>query len=243
MSASKPPPGFVFTVEDLIDAEGGRLEAWEQRVRAGLVDDKEFLAILYRDLDEAIDHLQGDAPSYVDATEDAMTRTIVGFLVGRRYDASSEPFERGHVDIHVKSKRLHLKWNGEAKIHSNYDHALEGMRQLITRYASGAHHHGGFLLYLRRKNAALVERKWREKIVADTSTASCGTKASADDPVEWRFQTTHDHSSGRDYFVRHHIVLMHFAPKDESGRKSGDAYSDEEEADEDAAPSASTAAA
>ena len=225
------PPGFTFRVEDLIEAEGGREAAYRQLARSGMLSSVEFIDALHDDLDDAIEQLQNAAPSFIHAAEDSMSRSIVGFLVGRDYDAWSEVFLRGHVDIFVSNRRLKAKWNAEAKIHRTYDYGIEGMRQLLTRYASGAHRHGGFLLYVFQRKALNIQKKWRKKIEGDTASDSCATLR-AEDEKDWRFRTIHEHASGAEYTVRHHVVLMHFAPKDASGRANATDYSDDEEIDE-----------
>lgn len=232
MSGGKVPPGHQFTVADMIDAEGGHQEAYDQKARFGLVDDDAFLAILHSDIDDAIERLQTDAPRFMGAKEDAITGNLITFLVGRRYDAWAEPFERGHVDIFVHCKRLRLKWHGEAKIHGAYDTALDGMRQLLTRYTSGTHHHGGFFLYVFRRNLNKIQAKWRRTIVADKRPDSCATTKDTNDAREYRFNTTHAHAIGSDYHVRHHLVYLHFAPKDKSGVANSEDYADEEEPDD-----------
>jgi hypothetical protein len=213
MSARRKP---ILTYKNLVDAEGGHKEAEDRIARGGLIDKDAFLDVFLRDVDLAIRQLEADAPSYENASEDLMTRIVVAYLNGCGYKASSDTNERGHVDVHVSSNRLNLKWNGEAKKHGAYDYAAEGIRQLLTRYTSGMDPNGGFLLYVFNVDAASVLAEWRKYVVEDQS---CQTRSTADDPVAFRFRSTHRHSSGIDYVVRHHIVLMHFNPQDKSGRR------------------------
>jgi len=174
-----------------------------------------FISLLMKDLDLAIRELEADPQSYAGANENLLTRIIVSFLKGRFYHVSSDTHERGHVDLLVECSRLNLRWCGEAKKHSGYDTALEGMRQLLTRYASGFDPRGGFFLYCFAADAANVCATWKDTLRKD---AGCRTINIADEsPL--RFESRHAHDQGTQYSIRHHIVILHFSPQDKSGRK------------------------
>lgn len=207
--------GSAKTLAALTDALGGDAGVKDALARAGKLGKKPFLAVLERDIDLSIRELESNAQHHLQSSEDLMSRMIVGFLKAKGYNATSDENERGHVDILVKSTKLNLKWASEAKIHGAYDHALEGIKQLVTRYASGFDDHGGFVLYVRVAGAADVAKEFRKRLEAEPT---CETVRTLDEAVVFRFRSIHRHSSGIEYNVRHHVVLMHHEPKDKSAQ-------------------------
>jgi len=182
--------------------------------RAGLNGRERFLAVLERDLDLAIRELESDAQHHQDRGEDLMTRMIVSFLRGRQYSVKSDPNERGHTDILVEHQMLNLKWIGEAKIHTAYPVNAKGLRQLLFRYASGADDRGGLILYVFNENALAMMDHW-QKYLMDPGLRMDTLRIEPDlHGTRFRFLSIHKHPVGIEFTIRHHFVLLHFAPRD-----------------------------
>lgn len=205
-------------LDQLVDAIGSD-GVQDCIARSGRDGKARFLEVLEKDFDLSIRELEDNAQHHQDSSEDALTRILVGPLRLLGYDAKSDPNTRGHVDILVESRRLNLKWIGEAKKHAGYDKDVEGVLQLITRYTSGADDHGAVVLYVFNRNAARMTAEWRTVL---TDEPRCETIRLIDDArTVFRFRSVHRHPSGIEYMVRHHIVLLHHDPQDASGRGRG----------------------
>lgn len=208
--------GADVTLADLVSAHGGDHEVVAFLARAGLKGRSAFIDVLEGDVDEAIRELESNAQHHQQSNEDLLTGALATFLKGRGYDATSNENFRGHVDLLIKSRRLNLRWASEAKIHRQFDHDLDGVKQLTTRYASGYDTQGGFFLYVLTARAADVAAEFRRQLSSDPP---CKTLSMSDDKVSpFRFRSVHDHDCGVPFSVRHHIVLLHHAPRDRSAR-------------------------
>lgn len=187
-------------------------------VERELVDSYEgFISVLYKELDDVIQTLQANPELRQNDQEDRLTIDIVNLLNQAGYDASHETKSGGHVDITVKFRGMF--WFGEAKIHSTYDHLLEGFKQLCTRYTRGDinQDHGGVLLYIKQKNAKSVMDRWKEHLseqnYPDYESSPCATR-----PLSFFSKHTHD-VSGLPFNVRHMPVMLYFNPQDKSAMR------------------------
>lgn len=178
-------------------------------------DVETFARVLYDDIDQAIEAIEGDAHLVSGDSEDSLTSRIVMFLKARGYRATANPFVRGHVDVVVESNDERFKWLGEAKCFTgDYVHLNEGFLQLQTRYMSGRHPHAGLLIYVKVPNCRHVMEEWRGRIGG-------AAKDTLPDHRELVFRTIHENpSSGLDVTIRHMPTVLDFAPKDKSARKS-----------------------
>jgi len=180
----------------------------------GFEDD--LIRNLYKDIDQVISQIQKNPELREKDTEDRLTIEIVNLLRSLGHEASHETKMGGHADIAViKNDFL---WLGEAKIYKDNYYLWEGFLQLVTRYSIGDYNqeNGGLLIYIRDKDASSIMQKWQnyliKKSLPDFSLRPCKMRSLA-------FISTHKHErSGQPFHVRHIPVMLHFDPKDKSGR-------------------------
>ncbi|MEG4070545.1 HEAT repeat domain-containing protein, partial [Microcoleus sp. Pol11C2] len=181
----------------------------------GLEDD--LIRNLYKDIDKVISQIQENPELRQNDKEDRLTIDIVNQLRILGYDVSHETKIGGHVDIVVRKNDL--LWLGEAKIYSGNNNLWQGFEQLVTRYSTGDSNqeNGGLLIYiLRHEDASSIMQKWQnyllQQSLPDFSFRPCTMRSLA-------FISTHKHErSGQAFHVRHIPVMLHFDPKDKSGR-------------------------
>ena len=181
----------------------------------GFEDD--LIRNLYKDIDKVISQIQENPELRQKDTEDRLTIDIVNSLHNLGYDVSHETKIGGHADIVVKKNDF--LWLGEAKIYKDNNNLWEGFQQLLTRYPTGDSNqeNGGLLIYIRaQKDASSIMQKWQKYLLGqslpDFSSRPCKMRSLA-------FISTHKHErSGQAFHVRHMPVMLHFDPKDKSGR-------------------------
>jgi len=181
----------------------------------GFEDD--LIRNLYKDIDKVIFQIQENPELRQDDNEDRLTIDIVNPLRNLGYDVSHETKIGGHVDIAVRKNDF--LWLGEAKIYRDNNYLWEGFQQLVTRYSTGDSNqeNGGLLIYIiRHEDASSIMQKWQnyllEKSLPGFSLRPCKMRSLA-------FISTHKHErSGQAFHVRHIPVMLHFDPKDKSGR-------------------------
>ncbi|NJN92428.1 MAG: hypothetical protein HC878_20060 [Leptolyngbyaceae cyanobacterium SL_5_14] len=179
----------------------------------------EFVKVLYIDIDRIIYQLEENPELRRNDNEDRLTIDIENQLRCMGYNASHDSKVGGHTDLSVRKGSF--LWIGEAKIHkSSYDYLWEGFQQLSTRYSTGDSNQrdGGILIYIRCKDTASILKRWqdylREKNLPDYSCEPCKIRSLS-------FFSTHKHErSGQAFQIRHMPVILHFDPKDKSGRTS-----------------------
>ena len=193
-----------------------KLAGFPSRLLADTYD--KFIEVLYRDIDNAIFNIQKNAELRQNDTEDRLTIDIINQLNCVGYSASHDKKICGHADLVVEYQSF--IWIGEAKIHKDYNYIWEGFQQLATRYSIGDFNQkdGGILIYIRNADAQSVMDKWRDflgnKDLPDYFFEICSSKASS-------FFSTHKHEkSGQLFRIRHMPVILHFSPKDKSGRNT-----------------------
>jgi len=83
---------------------------------------------------------------------------------------------------------------GEAKIYDDPRYHIEGVSQLLGRYATGREGRGLVLSYVRKKDIKRITDKL--KIEMDTNLPEGQTQPCSNLPLKWSFLTKHKHSSG-----------------------------------------------
>jgi hypothetical protein len=193
------------------------LAGFPSRVLAETYD--EFVKVLYIDIDRIIYQLEENPELRQNDNEDRLTIDIENQLRCMGYNASHDSKVGGHTDISVRKGSF--LWIGEAKIHkSSYDYLWEGFQQLSTRYSTGDSNQrdGGILIYIRCKDTTSILKRWQDylrgKNLPDYSCEPCKIRSLS-------FFSTHKHErSGQAFQIRHMPVILHFDPKDKSGRTS-----------------------
>jgi hypothetical protein len=140
----------------------------------------------------------------------------VNLLRSLGHEASHDTQIGGNADIVVRKNDF--LWVGEAKIYSDNNYVWEGFQQLVTRYSTGDSNqeNGGLLIYIFKEDASSIMQKWQKYLIKQSlpgfSLRPCKMRSLA-------FISTHKHErSGQPFHVRHIPVMLHFAPKDKSGR-------------------------
>ncbi|NJS11620.1 MAG: AAA family ATPase [Microcoleus sp. CSU_2_2] len=182
----------------------------------GFEDD--LIRTLYKDIDKVVSQIQENPELRQDDKEDRLTIEIVNQLRILEYNVSHETKIAGHADIVIRKNDF--LWLGEAKIYrENNNYLWEGFLQLTTRYSIGDDHqeNGGLLIYIRQEDASSIMKNWQtyllDKRLPDYSFRPCKIRSLA-------FISTHKHEkSGLLFHVRHIPVMLHFDPKDKSGRR------------------------
>jgi HEAT repeat protein len=182
----------------------------------GFEDD--LIRNLYKDIDKVISQIQENPELRQEDNEDRLTIEIVNQLRILEYNVSHETKIGGHADIVIRKNNF--LWLGEAKIYrDNNNYLWEGFLQLTTRYSIGDDNqqNGGLLIYIRQEDASSIMKKWQnyllEKSLPDYSFRLCQMRSLA-------FISTHKHErSGLLFHVRHIPVMLHWYPKDKSGRR------------------------
>ncbi|MBD2464476.1 HEAT repeat domain-containing protein [Oscillatoria sp. FACHB-1407] len=188
-----------------------------QEMRELESEEGSFIKKIYQDIDRAIYQIQDNRELRQKDSEDRLTIDIVGQLLSLNYEAAHDTKIGGHVDLVVKKDDF--KWLGEAKIYRDNTCLWEGFQQLVTRYSTGDsnQNHGGLIIYIFQENAKSIMDNWQiylmSKELPDYVCKPCEMRDLA-------FTSSHRHeSSGKPFYVRHMPVILHFAPKDKSGRR------------------------
>lgn len=202
-----------FTLKDLAKLSSLNGPAARAARRLLVTSYREFIEVLYEDLDEAFKYIIQTRDLRKKESEDRTTADIIGQLIGRSYDAKHDEKHGGHCDI-IVSHPSGYTWFAECKIHSgSYEYLRKGFDQLCTRYMPGTPHadSGALILFVRSVDCAAVVAEWRKRI------ASYGYEEFADKdcPVwnELGFLSTHTSAgAGRALNIRHTALALHFAP-------------------------------
>lgn len=143
--------------------------------------------------------------------EDQLTMLLLAPLQGMGFFAYHDANIGGHCDISVEFDD-DMIWLGEAKKHSDYGTLYGGFQQLADRYSTGLRGQdcGGFVIYIRNRDAGAVMRNWMEYLGANFPGI-----ASAYDNDTLLGSSSHPHSgSGRLLHVGHYPVVLHHQPTD-----------------------------
>lgn len=177
----------------------------------------DFITTFYQVIDKVIYQVQENPELRQNDGEDRLTIDIRDGLRNLGYNADHDLKIGGHVDLTVRGNGF--TWLGEAKKYSDSNYLWEGFQQLTTRYSTGDinQNHGGLLIYIFDEDAKSIMEKWQtylsNKGLPDYVCSSCSIRSLA-------FLTSHRHErSGQPFHVRHMPVILHFSPKDKSGRR------------------------
>lgn len=183
---------------------------------------EEFRESLADDLIAIVQQLEENPQVYKDDGEDATTQRIVDMLRMMGYTAHHNAQAGGNVDITVEVTRRNFRWIAEAKIFGDVGDMREGYLQLATRYRAGGGEvsglYGGLIGYIHRENAAKHMRTWKSHfenlpVAQGVTIAPCTRRG----PLG--FKSDHLHQDyGLPLNVWHLGVVLHFAPRDLSGR-------------------------
>lgn len=204
--------GVLLGLEDKIPELAGCLS------RLTAIEYKDFIEILYRDIDK-ITVLQEENPEiyFQDQREDRLTVEIKNALNLMGYSASHDAKHGGHADLVVKKGSF--TWIAEAKVYRGNAYLWQGYLQLTTRYSTGNTHQtdGALLIYVFQPHALSIMDQWMAEL--PTKSSSISTKKCPKKELCFYSSTPHQ-KSGLDFNVRHIPVLLYFDPQDNSGTKS-----------------------
>jgi HEAT repeat protein/energy-coupling factor transporter ATP-binding protein EcfA2 len=180
-------------------------------------ESNKFIDNLYNDIENIISNIQRNPEVRQHDNEDRLTVEIVTHLRGLGYSAHHDPQVGGHVDILVEKNNF--TWLGEAKIFGDNNDLWEGFQQLTTRYSNGDinQNHVGLIIYIFKENVKLIMEKW-QSYLQDKNIPNYDCKPVK--PGSSVFTSSYMHqSSGQIFHVRHMPIILHFDPKDRSGRR------------------------
>ena len=179
-----------------------------------------FVKRINNEIDAIIRKMEAARDYFKGQSEDAITYNICMMLEQRSITASHGKYASGETDLIVEhGPNL---WIAEAKWWKANENALEGMRQLATRYSTGGDNanSGGVLLF--NKTGNLYDKLERLKEIytdkgdefLDICVFPC--KASC-----FAFMTKHKNaSSGLNFEVRHRALNFHHNPQDKSAKET-----------------------
>jgi hypothetical protein len=198
----------LSSIEDICDRRGAE---WLLRVIE--IHDPPtgelFIDRLYQEISKIVSKIEESAQYRQNDSEDRITIDIVIMLRQTGYDATHDTDSRGHVDIRVNNNNF--VWLGEAKIHSDYNWLLSGLKQLHTRYLTGREDGSGLLIYINVANAKNVMDEWRKRLELGNE---CNLKETSDCNEKLTFWSIHLHeASGLDIKTKHIGVSLYYRPE------------------------------
>lgn len=192
----------------------------EYKARAlGIYEEySDFISRINDEIDSIIIKIE-DARNYYNAqSEDGITYIICMMLSQKSINVSHGGYASGETDLKiVQGPNTYIV---ESKWWSQTESALEGMRQLSTRYSTGGNRASSGAILLYNKTSNLTEKlnnlKETYGMLGDEFT---NIRTSECEQSDLAFKTTHQHiSSGTDYEVRHRAINLHHQPTDRSAR-------------------------
>ena len=182
---------------------------------------KEFVDVLYDDLDRAIRELESNPQLHREDSEDELSGQIISLLKMVGYIASNGTTGGGNKDLTVLGKDSSWSWIGEAKIYRSITDLREGFLQLSTRYRNNdpTNACAGLLAYIFRENPTVLMSEWKAHIesmnLSGFKSSPCTRRGSL------AFLTVQNHqATGLQLEVRHLGVCLYFMPQDKSGRNA-----------------------
>jgi hypothetical protein len=177
-----------------------------------------FVLRINSEIDSIISKMELGKNYYNTNSEDAITNTICMMLQQKSISAEHGRYSSGETDLSVMHGSNH--WIAEAKWWRQNENALEGMRQLSTRYANGGDNAcaGGVLLYNSTGNLSDKIDRLKE-IYSKKGGEFLEIKVLPCKESSFAFITVHKNaSSGLNYEVRHRALNFYHNPKDKSAR-------------------------
>lgn len=185
----------------------------------GLYEDYSvFVQRINREIDAIIRMMESSRDYFKDLTEDTITNHICMMLKQKSITASHGKYESGETDLTVEHGPN--KWIAEAKWWTKDETALEGMRQLSTRYATGSDNADAGCVLLYNITGNLSDKVERLKKIYSKMGDEFPEIGVLDcDSSRFAFKTQHKNSSsGLNYEVRHRALNFHHNPQDKSAR-------------------------
>jgi vacuolar-type H+-ATPase subunit H len=166
--------------------------------------DDEFDELLERIFEDAIDHIERNANHLVDDNEEKISAYLSARLsILDILWATQETHCNGHVDITIlgRSRSGLRRRLCEAKIYDGPKNHIEGLEQLINRYATGREGLGFIIEYVKKQKIKELVVTMRSYLDQNKPCSQDGE--SKDHRIRWAFITNHEHSSGDNFRVLH----------------------------------------
>lgn len=199
---------------EILESHIPLLAGFPQRILANTYE--KFVHALYITIDKIIYGIEENPELTLNDSEDRITVEIKRGLRLIGYEASHDQKVGGHTDLLVRYSEF--LWIGEAKFDNSLGYIFEGWLQLNSRYSTGGSNQGGggILIYIRREKAAKLMEDWKQylsrKGIENLAIAPCPNRSMT-------FMSCHPHErSGLPFSIRHMPIMLHFKPKDKSGR-------------------------
>lgn len=194
-------------------------------------DYKEFLNLLYDDLDLVVTMLSQNKKQYHQGMvsnprqgEDLINTVICNMLSMRGWQASHDTYVNGHADIVVTLPNSTYQWLGEGKILNSNTYLYKGLKQLLYRYSTGLDNQnaGGLIAYIKdgKNNIKELLDTWRDylnkqKIQNDELPCPSIKRTEPCQKNDLVFYTYHNHpASGLEYGIRHIMIDFRYNPQD-----------------------------
>ena len=189
------------TADEIVDALKRKAPEYLDLVTAKT--EAEFNAAFDHLLELAVRRLEASKSDYVTLGENALNRTLAGFVNCPGLTVTAETHTNGHVDLTFSAVHSSPIWTklGEAKLYDGPAYHIKGLEQLLTRYATGRDSTGLMVCYVRVENIAAKLQSIREKM--DLNRPVVQTAATYDGNKKWTFRSEHKHSSGEVIDVSH----------------------------------------
>ena len=165
--------------------------------------DEEFDNAFMPFLDRAVRHLEENKVLFATLDEDGLSAALVGELsIVGLLRVTQQRHSNGHVDITIEREHSTpaLRKLGEAKIYDGIKRHVEGLTQLLKRYATGRDS-GLLIVYCQKKNIESKMQLLRDEMDAQRPLAQQGE--AANHVLHWSFRTAHKHDSGAMVRVDH----------------------------------------
>ena len=196
------------TADEIVDALKRKAPEYLDLLTA--TTEAEFNAAFDHLLDLAVRRLEASRTDYVDLGENALNRTLAGFVNCPGLTVTAETHTNGHVDLTFAAVHSSPIWTklGEAKLYKGPAYHIEGLGQLLSRYSTGRDSTALMVCYVRVQDIAGKLKSIRDKMDLDlpesqTSPTAVGTK-------KWTFRSEHK-LSGESIDVNH-IGVNLYAP-------------------------------
>lgn len=209
----------------LSSVENGSLRRALPNCTIGLQSDlakenyQSYLDDLYIKIDKVIDRIEMHPIHREHDSEDRTSIEIVNALRYLNFPAEHEASYGGNCDICINDQEEFI-WLGEAKIDYSNTHIMEGFRQLVDRYASGAIRDGGLFIYCKDNAPKVVIDNWKSYLRQKDNKTKEYSVRFLDDSGKNYFITEHFHKSSRQIFrVKHIAISLYDVATDKSAKK------------------------
>lgn len=193
---------------------------------------KDFITVLYAKLTDIFVKLENSKDKHFLHDEDSITNVIAGRLEEAGYNATEQTKKNGAVDLTVNLGTY--IWIAEAKIAYSKSKILEGLLQLLTRYAT-RDKDAGLLIYIKKRNSKKVINDWESFLKSSVQLNAFIAKKNPEvredlqvvlNDVEIErsdrslLNSKHTMVSGSPILVQHFCADLYFNPTDVSGNNA-----------------------